>query len=64
MGNIDQVEDAGEQLADIGVLDKFKVAPMTYMNPTAAIKAFCGVREQCLESLLGAGQCETTNVAG
>ncbi len=42
MANIDQVEDAWEQLADIGVLDKFKVAPMTYMNSTAAIKAFCG----------------------
>ncbi|MCW5961146.1 MAG: quinolinate synthase NadA [Pyrinomonadaceae bacterium] len=42
MANIDQVEDAWEQLAEIGLLDKFKIAPMTYMNSTAAIKAFCG----------------------
>ncbi len=42
MANIDQVEDAWEQLKEIGVLDDFKVAPMTYMNSTAAIKAFCG----------------------
>ncbi len=42
MANIDQVEDAWEQLKEIGVLDEFKVAPMTYMNSTAAIKAFCG----------------------
>ncbi len=41
MANIDQVEDAWEQLRSIGVLKK-KVAPITYMNSTAAIKAFCG----------------------
>lgn len=41
MASIDQVEDAWEQLRDIGVL-KSKVAPITYMNSTAAIKAFCG----------------------
>lgn len=41
MANIDQVEDAWEQLREIGVL-KQKVAPITYMNSTAAIKAFCG----------------------
>lgn len=41
MANIDQVEDAWEQLRDIGVLEQ-KVAPITYMNSTAAIKAFCG----------------------
>ncbi len=41
MANIDQVEDAWAQLRDIGVL-KQKVAPITYMNSTAAIKAFCG----------------------
>jgi quinolinate synthase len=41
MANIEQVEDAWEQLAEIGVL-KQKVAPITYMNSTAAIKAFCG----------------------
>jgi len=43
MANIEQVEDAWEQLADIGVIGEIsKVAPMTYMNSTAAIKAFCG----------------------
>lgn len=41
MASIDQVEDAWEQLGEIGVLDQ-KVAPITYMNSTAAIKAFCG----------------------
>ena len=41
MAHIDQVEDAWEQLREIGVL-KNKVAPITYMNSTAAIKAFCG----------------------
>ncbi|MGI8467073.1 MAG: quinolinate synthase NadA [Pyrinomonadaceae bacterium] len=41
MANIEQVEDAWTQLREIGVL-KQKVAPITYMNSTAAIKAFCG----------------------
>jgi quinolinate synthase len=41
MASIDQVEDAWEQLREIGVLES-KVAPITYMNSTAAIKAFCG----------------------
>ena len=41
MATIEQVEDAWEQLRDIGVL-KEKVAPITYMNSSAAIKAFCG----------------------
>ena len=40
MASIDQVEDAWEQLREIGVL-KNKVAPITYMNSTAQIKAFC-----------------------
>lgn len=44
MATIDQVEDAWEQLHDIGVLDS-KVAPITYMNSSAAIKAFCGRNE-------------------
>jgi quinolinate synthase len=44
MASIDQVEDAWEQLREIGVL-KNKVAPITYMNSTAAIKAFCGRNE-------------------
>lgn len=41
MATIDQVEDAWDQLREIGVLDS-KVAPITYMNSSAAIKAFCG----------------------
>jgi quinolinate synthase len=41
MASIDQVEDAWEQLGEIGVLDQ-RVAPITYMNSSAAIKAFCG----------------------
>ena len=44
MASIDQVEDAWEQLREIGVL-KNKVAPITYMNSTAQIKAFCGRNE-------------------
>ena len=44
MATIDQVEDAWEQLRDIGILES-KVAPITYMNSTAAIKAFCGRNE-------------------
>ena len=44
MASIDQVEDAWEQLLEIGVLEQ-KVAPITYMNSTAAIKAFCGRNE-------------------
>ncbi|HEY0659008.1 MAG TPA: quinolinate synthase NadA, partial [Pyrinomonadaceae bacterium] len=43
MASIDQVEDAWAQLKEIVVIsDKTRVAPMTYMNSTAAIKAFCG----------------------
>ena len=43
MANIDQVEDAWQQLKEIGVIGDGKtVAPMTYMNSTAAIKGFCG----------------------
>ena len=41
MATVEQVEDAWEQLREIGVL-KSKVAPITYMNSSAAIKAFCG----------------------
>jgi quinolinate synthase len=44
MATIDQVEDAWEQLRDIGVLQQ-RVAPITYMNSSAAIKAFCGRNE-------------------
>jgi len=41
MATVEQVEDAWEQLREIGVLRQ-KVAPITYMNSSAAIKAFCG----------------------
>ena len=46
MANIDQVEEAWEQLTEIGVVGGgCSVAPITYMNSTAAIKAFCGRNE-------------------
>ncbi len=44
MATIEQVEDAWEQLGEIGILDS-KVAPITYMNSSAEIKAFCGRHE-------------------
>jgi quinolinate synthase len=44
MATIDQVEDAWDQLRAIGVLEQ-RVAPITYMNSSAAIKAFCGRNE-------------------
>jgi len=40
MANINQVEDAWEQLAEAGIAHQ--TIPITYMNSTAAIKAFCG----------------------
>ncbi|MFL6255345.1 MAG: quinolinate synthase NadA [Pyrinomonadaceae bacterium] len=45
MATAEQVEDAWEQLGSIGLLEEFKVAPVTYMNSSAAIKAFCGEHE-------------------
>ncbi len=46
MASIDQVEDAWDQLTEIGVIgDNTKVAPITYMNSSAEIKAFCGRNE-------------------
>jgi quinolinate synthase len=42
MATAEQVEDAWEQLEAIGILGEFKVAPVTYMNSSASIKAFCG----------------------
>jgi quinolinate synthase len=42
MAAIEQVEDAWEQLEGVGILQDFKVMPITYMNSTAGIKAFCG----------------------
>ena len=45
MATSEQVEDAWEQLQSIGVLDESRVVPVTYMNSSAAIKAFCGEHE-------------------
>ena len=43
MATVEQVEDAWAQLEEIGVIGgNQKVAPITYMNSSAAIKAFCG----------------------
>lgn len=39
MARLDQVEDAWEQLQQLGISD---VMPVTYMNSAANIKAFCG----------------------
>ena len=44
MATAEQVEDAWEQLQAVGILDDFRVVPVTYMNSSAAIKAFCGER--------------------
>ncbi|HEY0904838.1 MAG TPA: quinolinate synthase NadA [Marmoricola sp.] len=40
MARLGQVEDAWDALADAGVADQ--VVPITYMNSSADIKAFCG----------------------
>ena len=42
MASAEQVEDAWEQLSALGILADYSVMPITYMNSTAAIKAFCG----------------------
>jgi quinolinate synthase len=42
MASVEQVEDAWEQLQACGIVDEFCIMPITYMNSTAAIKAFCG----------------------
>lgn len=42
MATFDQVEDAWDALADAGVADV--TVPITYMNSSADIKAFCGRR--------------------
>ena len=42
MATAEQVEDAWEQLTSVGVIGDFRVVPVTYMNSSAAIKAFCG----------------------
>ena len=42
MATAEQVEDAWDQLTQIGVVGPSRVMPITYMNSSAAIKAFCG----------------------
>lgn len=42
MAKLEQVEEAWEQLQELGITD---VMPITYMNSAANIKAFCGQRE-------------------
>ena len=42
MATAEQVEDAWEQLEAVGIIGDFRVMPITYMNSSAAIKAFCG----------------------
>jgi quinolinate synthase len=46
MAEISQVEDAWEQFINLGLTDDEGkgITPITYMNSTAAIKAFCGER--------------------
>ncbi|MGC2322422.1 MAG: quinolinate synthase NadA [Terriglobales bacterium] len=58
MAEIGQVEDCWEQLADAGMTSDSgdRITPITYMNSTAAIKAFCGER--------GGVVCTSSNAAG
>ena len=46
MAEISQVEDAWDQFVNLGLTDHEGngITPITYMNSTAAIKAFCGER--------------------
>jgi len=55
MAEIGQVEDAWEQLARLGIVSD-GLTPITYMNSTAAIKAFCGERDGMV--------CTSANAAG
>ncbi len=58
MAEIGQVEDCWEQLVALGLTDDEGqgITPLTYMNSTAAIKAFCGQR--------GGVVCTSSNAAG
>src|SRR5215212_8841378 len=42
MASVEQVEDAWDQLSSMGIHEDCRVLPITYVNSTAAIKAFCG----------------------
>jgi quinolinate synthase len=58
MAEIGQVEDAWEQFINLGLTDDdgHGITPITYMNSTAAIKAFCGER--------GGVVCTSSNAKG
>jgi quinolinate synthase len=58
MADITQVEDCWEQLVRAGIATELGdgVTPVTYINSTAAIKAFCGER--------GGVVCTSSNAAG
>ncbi|HUS20079.1 MAG TPA: quinolinate synthase NadA [Terriglobales bacterium] len=58
MAEIGQVEDCWRQLVKLGLTDAqgTGMTPITYMNSTAAIKAFCGER--------GGLVCTSSNAAG
>jgi quinolinate synthase len=58
MAEIGQVEDAWAQFVKLGLTDDAGngITPMTYMNSTAAIKAFCGER--------GGVVCTSSNARG
>ncbi len=58
MAEIGQVEDAWEQFIALGLTDDEGngITPITYMNSTAAIKAFCGER--------GGLVCTSSNATG
>jgi quinolinate synthase len=58
MAEITQVEDAWETFMALGLTDDHGngITPMTYMNSSAAIKAFCGQR--------GGMVCTSTNAMG
>jgi len=58
MAEISQVEDAWEQFVNLGLTDDEGngITPLTYMNSTAAIKAFCGER--------GGMVCTSSNAKG
>ena len=58
MAEISQVEDAWEQFVSLGLTDDEGngITPITYMNSTAAIKAFCGER--------GGMVCTSSNAEG
>ncbi|MBI4853628.1 MAG: quinolinate synthase NadA [Acidobacteria bacterium] len=53
MATIEQVEAAWDELEDLGIRS---ILPITYMNSTAAVKAFCGER--------GGAVCTSSNAKG